>query len=82
MKTSVTIPSTELKRLFLKAIGGNTFSKRVISEITYRLLDRIERDYPEMLKGLHDSTRRKYQNSLALSLKRQREQNMKEIYGE
>lgn len=82
MKASVSIPSGEMRRLILKAITGGVFSKRVISEITYRLLDRIERDYPDMLKGVYTTAHKKYQTSLALSLKRQREQNLRNIYGE
>ncbi|AHY26623.1 hypothetical protein vB_AbaM_Acibel004_8 [Acinetobacter phage vB_AbaM_Acibel004] len=82
MKASVTIPSNELKRLFLKAINGKDFSQRVISEITYRLIDRIERDYPDMLKGIYQTAHRKYQNELALRLKRQREHNLRNIYGD
>lgn len=81
MKASVTIPTNELKRLFLKAIDGS-FSQRVISEITYRLIDRIERDYPDMLKGVYQTAHRKYQNELALRLKRQREHNLRSIYGD
>lgn len=80
MQASVTIQSNELKRLFLKAIDGS-FSQRVISEITYRLLDRIERDYPDMLKGVYQTAYKKYQNELASKLKAQREHNMRNIYG-
>lgn len=82
MKASVTIPSNELKRLTLGAIGGNTFSQRVINEIMGRLLDRIQRDYPYMLKGIYTDVHKRYQTHVALSLKQQRESHRRNVYGE
>ena len=82
MKASVTIQTAELKRLFIKAVGSGSFSQRMISEMTYKLIDRIEKDYPDMLKGIYQTAHKKYQNELALRLKRQREQNMRDIYGD
>lgn len=79
MKASVTIPVNELKRLFLSSIKSGVFNKRVISDITYRLLDRIEKDYPEMLKPLHQTVYKKYQEQLARELKLQREMNRRSI---
>lgn len=82
MKASVSIPTNELKRLFLSAIKGKTFSRRVVSELTNALLDRIERDYPDMLKHIYHVSYRRYQNDVAQRLKKQRESNSPEKYGE
>ncbi|AYD82423.1 hypothetical protein HOU35_gp105 [Acinetobacter phage vB_AbaM_B09_Aci05] len=81
MEASVNISSNELKRLFHKAVKDGGFSERVISETVTKLLDRVARDYPHLLKGIYQNAHRKYQASLALGLKQQRERNMKQIYG-
>jgi len=81
MEANVNISSNELKRLFHKAVKNGGFSERIISETITKLLDRVEKDYPHLLKGIYQNAHRKYQLSLALGLKRQREQNMKRIYG-
>ncbi|AYD85641.1 hypothetical protein Aci011_073 [Acinetobacter phage vB_AbaM_B09_Aci01-1] len=81
MEANVNISSNELKRLFHKAVKDGGFSERVISETVTKLLDRVAKDYPHLLKGIYQNSYRKYQASLALGLKQQRERNMKQIYG-
>lgn len=82
MEASVNISSNELKRLFHKAVKDGGFSERIISETVTKLLDRVERDYPHLLKGIYQNAHRKYQANLASELKRQRERNIQNIYGE
>lgn len=82
MKASVNISSNELKRLFIKAVKDGGFSERIISELVTKLLDRVDKDYPHLLKGIYQNAHRKYQANLADELKRQRERNLRNIYGE
>ncbi|AJK27176.1 hypothetical protein BRC2024_KCUCJSVR_CDS_0111 [Acinetobacter phage vB_AbaM_KissB] len=81
MKASVSISSNELKRLFHKSVKEGGFSERIISETIQKLLVRVEKDYPNLLKGIYQSSYRKYQKHLADEIKRQRDENMKTIYG-
>lgn len=82
MQVSVTVTNQELKRLICKSIGGKVFSRKVIQEIAYRLLDRVERDYPDMLKPLYESASRRYQNDLAKQIKMQRNNQLRKLDGE
>lgn len=82
MKVSVSIPTGELRRLFLQSIKGGLLSQRVINEIQNRLLDRIEKDYPEMLKSIYERASRGHQRYLADRLKEQRNNVLRQLDGE
>lgn len=82
MKASVNIASAELKRLFLKSVKEGGFSEAVVSESLYKLLARVEKDYPHLLKNFYQTAQRKHQLYLADQLKKQRKLNMSRIYGE
>lgn len=82
MDAKVHVKIADVKRLFIKGMRGNAFNQKDMLPLIYRILDRVERDYPWLLENIYKNVSLRFTRQVAKDLKEQRKRNMRSIYGE
>jgi hypothetical protein len=77
-KAEVSISIGEVRRLFVKSVKGRDFTEKDMLYFFRIVANRVERDYPNLLETMYNSTSRRYQKRLAQEIRERNSGEMNE----